>query len=61
MDGVSTRFQNFFAVKITIYYEESLFFRVFFSKPPSILVTDSKKAYSKIVGYPFQDQLLIIQ
>ena len=35
MDGVLTRFRDFFNVKITICYEQTLFFsRLFFSKPP---------------------------
>ena len=59
VDGVPTRFQNFLDVKITIGYEQTIFFASFFRRN-SILALDSERTHSKI-GYPFQDELLMIQ
>ena len=70
MGGVSTQFRKFFEIKITIFMNKRYFFRVFFfrnrhievlRRRNPILTTDSKRAHSKIIGYPFQDELLMIQ
>ena len=43
IDGISTRFRKFFNVRITICYEETLFFsRFFFSKPPYWISASTK-------------------
>ena len=69
VDDGPTRFRNFFDVKITIFYEQTLYFSLFFRRrhieflhrQNSILALNSERTHLKIVGHPFQDELLMIQ
>ena len=69
VDGVPTQLWNNVDVNITICDGQTLFFASFFRsrrtkflrQRNSILATDLKSAHSKILGYPFQDELLLIR